>query len=179
MFWWVELYFFSLECNEVSSSEFWDVCVFGVTSSSLYIKAQGYVPALLENLHDVFSGTFCLLGGACFQCRYGDFWMNSYQLILYGVRSSLVFSGFGLKPPASGFQFYSYSSLKTSASIHHNDKTSRLMEKRFSTMSDPQKDLLSYMKKRRGKRWPEGEEGEYKGEGGRNLPINQIPMCSS
>ena len=78
--------------------------------------------------------------------------MNSYQLILYGVRSSLVFSGFGLKPPASGFQFYSYSNLKTSASIHHNDKTSRLMEKRFSTMIDPQKDSLSYMKKRIGKR---------------------------
>ena len=33
-----------------------------------------------------------------------------------GVRSSLVFLGFGLKPPASGFQFYSYSSLKTSPS---------------------------------------------------------------
>ena len=30
--------------------------------------------------------------------------------------SSLVFSGFGLKPPASGFQSYFYSSLKTSPS---------------------------------------------------------------
>ena len=30
---------------------------------------------------------------------------------------SLVFSGFGLKPPASGFQSYSYSSLKTSPSV--------------------------------------------------------------
>ena len=36
-----------------------------------------------------------------------------------GVRSSLVFSGFGLKPPASGFQSYFYSSLKTSPSIKH------------------------------------------------------------
>ena len=34
-----------------------------------------------------------------------------------GVRSSLVFSGFGLKPPASGFQSYSYRSLKTSPSV--------------------------------------------------------------
>ena len=34
-------------------------------------------------------------------------------------RSSLMFSGFGLKPPASGFQFYFYSSLKTSPSIQH------------------------------------------------------------
>ena len=31
--------------------------------------------------------------------------------------SSLVFSGFGLKPPASGFLSYSYSSLKTSPSV--------------------------------------------------------------
>ena len=36
-----------------------------------------------------------------------------------GVRSSLVFSGFGLKPPASGSQSYFYSSLKTSPSIQH------------------------------------------------------------
>ena len=39
--------------------------------------------------------------------------MISYQLMFPGVRSSLVFSGFGLKPPASGFQSYSYSTLKT------------------------------------------------------------------
>ena len=31
VFWWVELYFFSLECNEVSSNELWDVYGFGVT----------------------------------------------------------------------------------------------------------------------------------------------------
>ena len=37
-----------------------------------------------------------------------------------GVRSSLVFSGFGLKPPAFGFQSYFYSSLKTSQSIQHH-----------------------------------------------------------
>ena len=42
--------------------------------------------------------------------------MSSYQLMFPGVRSSLVFSGFGLKPPTSGFQSYSYSSLKTSPS---------------------------------------------------------------
>ena len=40
--------------------------------------------------------------------------MSSYQLMFPGVRSSLVFSGFRLKPPASGFQSYSYSSVKTS-----------------------------------------------------------------
>ena len=36
------------------------------------------------------------------------------ELLLLNVpefRSSLMFSGFALKPPASGFQFYFYSSL--------------------------------------------------------------------
>ena len=40
---------FSLQCNEVSSSEFWGVCGFGVTLDSLYFNAQGSDPALLEN----------------------------------------------------------------------------------------------------------------------------------
>ena len=41
-------------------------------------------------------------------------------LIMFpGVRSSLVFSGFELKPP-SGFQSYFHSSLKTSPSIQHH-----------------------------------------------------------
>ena len=43
--------------------------------------------------------------------------MSSYRLMFPGVRSSLAFSGFGLKPPASGFQSYCYSSLKTSPSV--------------------------------------------------------------
>ena len=42
--------------------------------------------------------------------------MSSYQLIFPGFRSSQVFSGFGLKPPASGFLSYYYSTLKTSPS---------------------------------------------------------------
>ena len=48
-----------------------------------------------------------------------------------------------------------------------NDKTSRLMEKRFSTVKDRQKGSLSYMEKKRGRREIEmtrGEEGESKGE---------------
>ena len=49
MFWLVELDLFSLECNEVSSSEFWGVYVFGVTLGSLSFNAQDCVPAFLEN----------------------------------------------------------------------------------------------------------------------------------
>ena len=49
VFWWVELDLFSLECNEVSSSEFWGVYGLGMALGSLYFNAQGCVPALLEN----------------------------------------------------------------------------------------------------------------------------------
>ena len=94
--------------------------MFGVTLYSLYVDAQGYVPALLENLCGMScSGTYWLLGGVWFQCRYGGFWMISYYLMFPVVRSSLVFSGLGLKPLASGFQSYSSSSLKSSSSIQH------------------------------------------------------------
>ena len=44
------------------------------------------------------------------------------ELLLINVPWSQEFSvflGFGLKPPASGFQFYFYSCLKTSPSIQH------------------------------------------------------------
>ena len=76
-----------------------DVYGFVVTLGILYIEGQGYFPALLENLRGMScSGTCWLLGGAWFQCRYGGFWMSSYRLMFPGVRSSLVFSGFGLKP---------------------------------------------------------------------------------
>ena len=89
----------------------------GVTLGSLYIDSQGCVPALLENLHSMScSETYWLLGDGWFQCRYGGFWMVSYYL-KFRVVSFLVFSGFGLKSPASGFQFYSSSSLKTSPTI--------------------------------------------------------------
>ena len=42
--------------------------------------------------------------------------MSSYLLMFPGVRSSLVFSGFGLKPPASGFQS-SFNILNSSAGM--------------------------------------------------------------
>ena len=91
-----------------------------MTLGSLYIETQEYVPALLGSLPGMSCpGTYWLLGGAWFQCTYAGFWMISYQLMFPGVRSSLVFKGLGLKPLASGFQSYYYSSLKTSPSIQH------------------------------------------------------------
>ena len=92
----------------------------GVTLGSLYVDVQGYVPVLLENLCVMsFSKAYRLLGGCWFQCRYGCFWTVSYYLKFHVVRSFLVFSGFGLKSPASGFQFYSSSSLETFPTIQH------------------------------------------------------------
>ena len=92
----------------------------GVTLGSLYVDTRFYVPALLKNLRGMScSETYWLLGGGWFQCRHGGFWTVSYSLMFRVVRSFLMFSGFGLKSPASGFQFYSSSSLKTSPTILH------------------------------------------------------------
>ena len=77
--------------------------------------------------------------------------MICYYLMFPVVRSSLVFPGFGLKSPASGFQSYSSSSLKASPNISTDNKTSRLMVKSFSTVRDIQRGSQSYRKKRRGR----------------------------
>ena len=92
----------------------------GVTLDSLYVDVQGYVPVLLENFCGMScSGASWLLGGGWFWCRYGGFWIVSYSLMFCVVRSFLLFSGFGLKSPASGFPFYSTSSLKTTPTVQH------------------------------------------------------------
>ena len=61
-----------------------------------------------------------------------------------------------------------------------DDKTSRLMEKRLSTVRNTQKGSLSYMEKRRGRREIEvtrrRREGIKRGES--NLASNQFSMCS-
>jgi len=46
---WVELDLSSLECNEVSSGEFWDVYGFGMTLGSPSFNVQSCVPVLFEN----------------------------------------------------------------------------------------------------------------------------------
>ena len=105
--------------------------------------------------------------------------MSFFQLIFHGIRSSLIFSSFGVKPPASGFQSYSYSRLKTSP-YSTDDKTSRLMVKRFSTMRDTQRVSQSYMEKRRRKREIEVIRRRRVGVKRRetDLASNQFPTCS-
>ena len=61
-----------------------------------------------------------------------------------------------------------------------NDKTSRLMVKRFSTLSNTQRGSQSYMEKRRGRREIEvtrRRRGKIK-RGEFNLASNQFPICS-
>ena len=61
-----------------------------------------------------------------------------------------------------------------------DDKTSRLMVERFSTVRDTQRGSQSYMEKRRG-RWEIELTRRRRGEIRRresNLASNQFPMCS-
>ena len=124
------------------------------------------------------SGTCWLLGGVWFQCRYGGFWMSSCQLMFPGVRSFLVFSSSGLKPPTSGLILIAASRL-----LHPyctDNKTSRLMQKRFSKVRDTQRGSQHYMEKRRGRR--EIEVARRRGgikKGECYLASNQFPVCSS
>ena len=59
-----------------------------------------------------------------------------------------MFSGFGLKPPASGFQFIFTVISRLLLLYHTIDKTSRLKMKSLSTLRDSQRDSQSYMEKR-------------------------------
>ena len=89
-----------------------------------------------------------------------------------------MFSGFGLKPSASGFQSYSYSSLKLHL-YSTDDKTSRLKMKSFSTVRDTQRGSQSYMEKRRGRREIEVTRRRVGIKSGESkLASNQFPMCS-
>ena len=114
--------------------------MFGVTLGSRYIESQSYVPALLENLCVMScSGTYWLLAGGWFQCRYGGFWMVSYYLMFPVVRSFLLFSGFGLSLLPLDFSFILPVVSRLLQLYSTDNKTSRLMVKRFSTMRDTQR----------------------------------------
>ena len=149
----------------------------GVTLGSQYVDTQGYVPALLEKFHGVsYSGTYWLLGGGWFQCRYGGFWMISYYLMFPVVRSFLVFSDFGLKSPASGFQSYSSRSSRVLQLYSTDNKTTRLMVKRFSTVRGTQRGSQLHEEKER----EEGDRDEQEEKKGGSRGERQIyeVLCS-
>ena len=119
---------------------------------SLYVDVQGYVPALLENLCGMScSKTYWLLGGGWFQCRYGGFWTVSYYLMFPVVRSFLVFSDLGLGLLPLDFSFILPVVSRLLQLYSTDNKTSRLMAKRFSPVRDTQRGSQIY-KKRRGRR---------------------------
>ena len=64
----------------------------------------------------------------------------------------MMFSGFGLKPPASGFSLIFTVVSRLLLLYSTVDKTSRLKMKSFSTVRDTQRGSQSYMEKRRGRR---------------------------
>ena len=96
-----------------------------------------------------------------------------------GFRSSLIFSGFGLKTPASGFQFCFYYSLKTFP-YSTDDKTSRSMMKSCSTVRDTWRGAQSYMEKTRERREIEVTKRRRGGiKRCESKPAsNHFPMCS-
>ena len=93
-----------------------------MTLGSLYLGAQGCVPVLLENLLGMSCPGTCwpllVLGFSVGMEAFDELlsinvpWSQEFP----GVRSSLE-SGFGLKPPASSYRSYFYSSFKTSPYI--------------------------------------------------------------
>ena len=103
----------------MSSNELWDVYGFGVTLGCLYLGAQGCVPCCWRIC------LVCLalkLVGPCVVLGFSAGMEAFDELLSINVPWSqeLLESEFGLKPPASGFQSYFNSSLKTSRSIQHH-----------------------------------------------------------
>ena len=91
-----------------------------------------------------------------------------------------MFSGFRLKPPASGISLILTVASRLLHPYSTDDKTSRLVVKRFSTEGDTQRASQSYMQKRRGRREIEVTRRRRGGvkRGESNLASNQFPMCS-
>ena len=126
------------------------------------------------------SATCWLLGGAWFQCRYGGFWMSSCQLMFPGVRGFLELSVLDISLLPLAFSLILTVVLRILHPYSTDDKISRLMVKRFSTVRSTQGGSQSYMKKRRGRRDIEVTRRRRGGikRGESNLPSNQFPMCS-
>ena len=127
--------------------------MFGMSLDSLHFNAQGCVPVWLENYHGMSCcGTCWLLGGAWFQGRDGGFWMSSCLLIFPGIKSSLMFSSLDLSLLPLVFSLILTVASRLLHLYRTDDKTSRLMVKKFSTVRDIHRGSQSDMEKRRGRR---------------------------
>ena len=78
--------------------------------------------------------------------------MVSHYVMFHKGRSVLVFSGFGLNLLPLDFSFILPVVSRLLQLYSTDNKTSRLLVKRFSTMRDSQRGSQSYMNKRRGRR---------------------------
>ena len=95
------------------------------------------------------SGAYWLLGGGWFWCRYGCFWMISYSLMFCVVRSFRFSQVWGLSLLPLDFSFILPIVSRLLQLYSTDNKTSRLMVKRFSTVRDNKRGSQSYMKNRR------------------------------
>ena len=106
--------------------------------------------------------------------------MNFCQLMFPGVRSLQVFSSFGLSLLPLAFSLILTVAPRLLYPYSTDNKTSRLMVKRFSTVRNIQRGSQSYIEKRRGRREMEvtrrSRGGVKRGE--TNLASNQLPKCS-
>ena len=84
-----------------------------------------------------------------------------------------MFSGFGLKPPASGFHFIFTVVSRVFLLYISFDKTSRLKMKSFSTVRDSWRGSQSYMEKRRGQEGDRGHQEEKRGNQKKREPASQ------
>ena len=83
-----------------------------LTLTSMFLRYYRiYVVCLVLEL----LGSWVVVGFGVGMGAFG--WTHSLMFCV--VRSFMVFSGLGLKSPASGFQFYSTNSLKTSPTMQH------------------------------------------------------------
>jgi len=91
-----------------------------------------------------------------------------------------VFSGFRLKPPASGISLILTVASRLLHAYSTDDKTSRLMVKGFSTVRNTQKGSQTYHGEEKREEGDRGDQEEKRGikRGESNLASNQFPMCS-
>ena len=106
--------------------------------------------------------------------------MSYCQIMSLGVRSFLVFSILDLSLLPLVFSLILTVASRLLHQYSTDDKTSRLMVKKFSTVRDTQRGSQSYMRKRRGRR--EIEVARRRGGGVKRretyLASNQFPKCS-
>ena len=113
------------------------------------------------------SGTCWLLGGAWFQCRYGGFGMSSCRLILIGVLWCSQVLDLSLLPPA--FSLILWVASRFLHPYSTDDKTYRLMVKRFSTVRDSQRNSELHKEEKR----EEGDRGNQEEKRGSQKGVDQ------